>query len=208
MSAAAPRPQAASEASRLPTLLWLFWRFLPPLDRTDRRALGAVAASCAYLAIPLTVGLAASDLPGITLASLVCLAVPALPAWWWGAVQLGGRRRETALALRQARINTRAAAATSVSRLIAYPAAGAVLGTLLISVLHRSLAGALPRTAPLAEAIRASEGRWLFAAPVCVLLLIALTALLSAARSAEAYRAVRKLLARLDRRREAAPQPQ
>lgn len=204
---AAPGEEAAPESSRLPTLLWLFWRFLPPLDRTDRRTLGAVGAACAYLAVPLTVGLTATDLPGITLLSLVCLAVPALPLWWWGAVQLGARRRETALALRQARINTRAAAATSISRLIAYPAFGAAVGTVLISLVHRPLANALPRTAPLAEAIRASAGSWLLAAPLAVVLMVLLTVLLSGARSAVAYRAVRRLLARLDRRG-AAPQPQ
>jgi hypothetical protein len=208
MSAAtAARPDAEPEASRLPTLLWLFWRFLPPLDRADRRTLGAVAAACGYLAVPLTVGLAAQQLPAVTLISLICLAVPALPLWWCGAVPLGARRRETALTLRQARINTRAAAATSVSRLIAYPAGGAILGAALITGVHRPLAGLLPTSSPLAVAIHASAGRWLLAAPCAVLLLVALTALLSSARSAGCYTAVRKLMARLDRR-EAAPQPQ
>lgn len=208
MSGADPRAQAAPEASRLPTLLWLFWRFLPPLDRDDRRMLGAVAAACAYLAVPLTIGFAATELPGVTLASLLCLAVPAVPAWWWGAVRLGARRRETALTLRQARINTRAAGLTSISRLIAYPGIGALLGAVLITVLHRSLESALPRTSPLAVAIRASSGRWLLAVPASVMLLVALTALLGSAHSAQCYALVRKLLTRLDRGRAAAAQPQ
>jgi hypothetical protein len=207
VSAATPRADAAPEASRLPTLLWLSWRFLPPLNRTDQRMLTSVASACGYLAMPLTVGLAAQQLPAVTLISLLCLAVPALPLWWWGAVPLGARRRETAQTLRQARINTRAAAATSVSRLIAYPAAGAILGALLITALHRPLARLLPQSAPLAVAMQGSSGRWLLAAPGAVVLLVALTALLSSARSAGCYTAVRKLMARLDRR-EAAPQPQ
>ena len=207
MSAAVTRPDAAPEASRLPTLLWLFWRFLPPLDSADRRTLTAVGSAGAYLAVPLTVGLAAPRMPAVTLLSLICLAVPAVPVWWWGAVQLGARRRDTALALRQARINTRAAAATSISRQLAYPAVGAILGTLLIGFLHRPLAEALPQHAPLAEAIRSSAGRWMLAAPAAVLLLVALTALLSGPRAAVAYTAVRRVLARLDRR-EAARQPQ
>ncbi|HEX4791577.1 MAG TPA: hypothetical protein VH372_24145 [Actinospica sp.] len=208
MSAAQPRPRtAAGEAGRLPTLIWLSWRFLPPLGRADRRTLGSVAVACGYLAMPLTVGLAAPELPAVTLISLLCLAVPALPVWWCGAVPLGIRRRETALTLRQARINTRAAAATSITRLVAYPGLGAVLGAVLITALHQSLAKALPRSAPLAAAMQVSNGRWLLAVPYSAVLLIALTGLLSSARSAACLAAVRRLMARLDHR-EAAPQPQ
>jgi hypothetical protein len=208
VTAPAPRAQTAvGQAGRLPTLIWLSWRFLPPLDRADRRMLGTVAAACAYLAVPLTVGLAAPELPAVTLVSLLCLAVPALLVWWCAAVPLGARRRETALTLRQARINTRAAAATSITRLVAYPGLGAVLGAMLITALHQPLGRALPRSAPLAVAMQASNGRWLLAVPYAAVLLIALTALLSSARSASFLAAVRRLMARLDHR-EAAPQPQ
>jgi hypothetical protein len=207
VSAPAPRPDAEPEASRLPTLLWLFWRFLPPLDRADQRMLTAVASACAYLAVPLTVGLAAPQLPAVTLISLLCLAVPALPLWWWGAVPLGKRRRETALALRQARINTRAAAVTSISRLLVYPGLGAAVGAVLIGMLHGPLTRLLPQTAPLESAIRASTARWTLAGPAAAVLLVVATAVLGSAPSAACFAVVRRLMARFDRRG-AAPQPQ
>lgn len=208
MSAESARTEAAQpKAGRLPVLIWLAWRFLPPLDRRDQRTLTWVAVSCAYLAVPTTVGLAAARMPAITLLSLLCLAVPALPSWWLSAIRLGDRRRETALALRQARINTRAAAATSISRQILYPGVGSIVGTALISALHRPLGRALPAGAPLSVAIKDSSGHWLVAASIAVLLLVGMTAALGSARSAELYRWIKKLAARLDRR-EAAPQPQ
>ena len=207
MSPANARIEAEPENSRLPTLLWLAWRFLPPLDRRDRRVLGCVALACAYLAVPLTIGLAADRVSGVTLLSLLCLSAPALPLWWWSAVPLGERRRQTALALRQARINTRSAAATSISQQLAYPALGAIVGTALILGLHRPLAHALPRHAPLETALRHSEGHWLSAAAITVVVLITLTAALSSERSATLYARFGQLTARLDHR-EAAPQPQ
>ena len=207
MSPANARIEAEPENSRLPTLLWLAWRFLPPLDRRDRQVLGCVALACAYLAVPLTIGLATDRMPGLTLLSLLCLSAPALPLWWWSAVPLGERRRQTALALRQARINTRSAAATSISQQLAYPALGAIVGTALILGLHRPLAHALPRHAPLETALRHSEGHWLSAAAIAVVVLIALTAALSSQRSATLYARFGRLTARLDHR-EAAPQPQ
>lgn len=207
MSAGAPRPDAEPEASRLPTLLWLACRFLPPLDRRDQRMLLCIVLSCAYLALSLTVGLTAVRMPSITLVSLLCLSAPALPAWWWGAVVLGERRRETVLALRQMRIDTHAATATALSKLIAYPTAGAVAGAALITAVHRPLARMLPRTAPLAVAVHSSAGRWLLAAPAAAALLVALTALLSSARSAACLTALRRLVARIENP-EAAPQPQ
>jgi hypothetical protein len=206
-TANAARPEEAPEISRLPVLLWLAWRFLPPLDRRDQRTLTWVAVSCAYLAVPLTVGLAADHVPGLTLLSLLFLSAPALPVWWMSAIPLGARRRETALALRQARINTRSAAATSISRQITYPAAGAIVGTALITALHGPLGRLLPQKAPLAIAIRNSSGNWLFAAVLSVVLLVALTAVLSSERAAECYTGLRRLAARFGRR-EAAPQPQ
>lgn len=207
MSAANTRIEAEPEHSRLPVLLWLAWRFLPPSDRQDRRTLTWVAVSCGYLAVPLTMGLAADDVPGLTLLSLLCLSAPALPVWWVSAIPLGDRRRETALALRQARINTRSAAATSISRQVAYPAVGAIVGTALITALHGPIGRMLPKRAPLAIAIRNSSGRWPLAAAASVILLVALTALLSSARSAELYAVLRRRAARFGRR-EAAPQPQ
>jgi hypothetical protein len=208
LSAANPRrPEEEPERSRLPVLLWLAWRFLPPLDRKDRRILAWVAACCAYLAVPLTVGLAADNLPALTLVSLLFLATPAVPMWWMSAIPLGERRRNTALTLRQARINTRSAAATSISQQVAYPAAGAIVGTALITAVHMPLARALPRQAPLAVAIDKSAGNWLFAGVAAVVLLVVLTAALSSARSAGFYAGLRRQAARLGRR-EAAPQPQ
>ena len=207
MSPANARIEAEPENSRLPTLLWLAWRFLPPLDRRDRQVLGCVALACAYLAVPLTIGLATDRMPGLTLLSLLCLSAPALPLWWWSAVPLGERRRQTALALRQARINTRSAAATSISQQLAYPTLGAIVGTALILGLHRPLAHALPRHAPLETALRHSEGHWLSAAAITVVVLITLTAALSSQRSATLYARFGRLTARLDHR-EAAPQPQ
>lgn len=170
--------------------------------------LTSVAASCAYLAVPLTVGLASAHVPSITLISLVCLSAPALPVWWWSAVPLGVRRRETALALRQVRLRTRTAALTSVSRLLTYPVLGSALGAALISGLHGSLARILPQGAPLTQAIKASSGHWLLAAPASIVLLTALTAALGTTRSAAAYARIAKLLERPEDRREAAPQPQ
>lgn len=207
MSAAATRPEEEPESSRVPVLLWLAWRFLPPLDRQDQRTLTWVGVSCAYLAVPLTVGLAASDVPGLTLLSLLFLSAPGLPIWWMSAIPLGERRRETALALRQARINSRSAAVTSISRQVAYPAAGAIVGTVLIALLHGPIGRALPAKAPLAIAIRSASGNWLLASAASVVLLVALTAVLSTRRSAECYAKVRRLAARIGRR-EAAPQPQ
>jgi len=201
------RIEAEPESSRLPTLLWLAWRFLPPQGPRDRQVLAAVAVACAYLAVPLTIGLAADEVPAMTLLSLLCLSAPGLPLWWWGAVQLGARRRETALTLRQARINTRSAAATSISRQLAYPALGAVLGTALILGLHRFLARALPKHAPLETALKHSEGHWISAAAIAVVVLIALTAVLSSERSAELYVRFGRFTTRRGRR-EAAPQPQ
>lgn len=207
MSAANARPEEAPENSRLPVLLWLAWRFLPPLDRQDRRMLTWVAGSCGYLAVPLAVGLAADHVPGLTLLSLLFLSAPALPVWWMSAIALGSRRRETALALRQARINTRSATATSISQQLAYPTAGAIVGTALITAVHGPVARALPQQAPLAIAIKNSSGNWLFAAVLSVLLLVAFTAVLSSERSADCYAGLRRMAAKLGRR-EAAPQPQ
>ncbi|HET9171164.1 MAG TPA: hypothetical protein VFN97_17125 [Actinospica sp.] len=207
MSPQSARPEEAAESSRLPTLLWLAWRFLPPLDRDDQRTLTWIAVSCGYLAVPLTVGLASDDVPGLTLLSLLFLSAPGLPIWWMSALPLGARRRETALALRQARINTRSAAATSISRQVAYPTLGAILGTVLITLLHGPIGDVLPKKAPLAIAIRHSSGHWLLAGLLSVVILVALTAVLSSERSAECYAALRRLAARLGRR-EAAPQPQ
>jgi hypothetical protein len=207
VSAPNPRPEEEPESSRLPVLLWLAWRFLPPLDRRDRHMLSWVAVSCAYLAVPLTVGLAANHLPGLTMLSLLFLSAPGLPVWWMSAIPLGERRRETALALRQARINTRSAAATSISRQLAYPTLGAIVGTALITAVHGPVAHVLPRQAPLAIALKDSTGNWLFAAVASVLLLVALTAVLSSRRSADCYAGIRRLAARFGRR-EAAPQPQ
>jgi hypothetical protein len=207
VSPANPRLEPEPEASRLPTLLWLAWRFLPPHSRRDRRVLGGVTLACACLAVPLTIGLAADRVPALTFLSLLCLSVPALPLWWWSAVPLGERRRETALALRQARINTRSAGATSISRQLAYPTIGAIVGTVLTALLHQPLARLLPSRAPLAIALKHSAGHWPFAAVLSVVVLITLTALLSSARSAEFYGRFTRFTARLDRR-EAAPQPQ
>ena len=207
MSPANVRIEAEPESSRLPTLLWLAWRFLPPRGQRDRHVLGSVVVACGYLAVPLTIGLAAEHVGGLTLLSLLCLSAPALPLWWWGAVPLGERRRETAATLRQARINTRSAAATSISRQLAYPALGAILGTLLVLGLHRPLARILPANAPLELALKHSAGHWLSAAVLSVVVLIVLTAVLSSARSARLYARANRLTARFGRR-EAAPQPQ
>lgn len=208
MTAAIPRLDEAPEANRAPTLLWLAWRFLPPLDRADWRMLGCVAGGCGYIAIPLTVALAAAPSSALTLLSLLCLAVPGLPVLWCGAVALGRRRRETALALRQARIHSRAAGLTSLSKPLTYPASGAILGTLLICLTHRLLSRELAHRAPLYAAVRAPAARWLIAAPATVLLLLGLTALLSGRRAAEAQAAIGRLTARIGRSRATVPQPE
>lgn len=208
MTAAIPRLDEAPEANRAPTLLWLAWRFLPPLDRADWRMLGCVAGGCGYIAIPLTVALAAAPSSPLTLLSLLCLAVPGLPVLWYGAAALGRRRRETALALRQARIHSRAAGLTSLSKPLTYPTVGAVLGALPISLAHRPLSRVLPHGAPLYAAVRAPAGRWLLAAPATVLLLLALTALLSSRRAAGLRVSAGRFTARVGRRRAAAPQPE
>jgi hypothetical protein len=208
VTAAIPRLDEAPEASRAPTLLWLAWRFLPPLDRADWRMFACVAAGCGYLAIPLTVALAAAPSTGLTLLSLLCLAAPGLPVLWCGAVALGRRRRETALALRQARIHSRAAGLTSLSKPLTYPTVGAILGTLLICLTHRPLSRALPHGAPLYAAVRVPWSRWLPAAPATVLLLLVLTALLGSRRAAVMQAAIGRLTARIGRRRAATPQPE
>lgn len=208
MTAAIPRLDEAPEANRAPTLLWLAWRFLPPLDRADWRMLGGVAAGCGYLAIPLTVALAAAPSSALTLLSLLCLAVPGLPVLWCGAVTLGRRRRETALALRQARIHSRAAGLTSLSKPLTYPTFGAVVGTLLICLAHRPLSRMLSHHAPLYAAVRAPASRWLLAAPAAVLLLLGLTALLGTRRAAGLQASIGNLTGRIGRRRAATPQPE
>jgi len=208
VTAAIPRLDEAPEANRVPTLLWLAWRFLPPLDGADWRMFGCVAAGCGYLALPLTVALAAAPSPALTLLSLLCLAVPGLPVLWYGAGTLGRRRRETALALRQARIHSRAAGLTSLSKPLVYPTAGALIGTLSICLMHRPLSRALPHRAPLYAALRAPAGRWLPAAPAAVLLLLGLTALLSSRRAAVVQVAAGRFIARVGRRRAATPQPE
>ena len=73
MSQTNPLIEAEPESSRLPTLLWLAWRFLPPQGRRDRQVLGCVALACGYLAVPLTIGLATERLSWLTLLSLLCL---------------------------------------------------------------------------------------------------------------------------------------
>jgi hypothetical protein len=192
---------------RLGVLIWLAWRFLPPLDRADLRVLVRLGAACAYLAAPLTIGLAAGRLPAITVFSLLCLCVPALPTLWRNAIRLGERRRGTALALRQVRMDRRTAAAVSLSRQLAYPAAGALLGVLLIALLHRPLRAILPEASPLAVAIKDASGGWAYATALAVLVLIGLTALLGTERSRNLAHGLRRALGRFDRRA-AQPQPQ
>lgn len=193
--------------SRLSVLAWLAWRFLPPLDRADQRTLVRVGGACAYLAMPLTVALADASLPGITAISLLCLSVPGLPLLWHNAIRLGDRRRGTALALRQVRLSRQAAALTSLSRQLAYPLIGALLGVLLILVLHGPLSTILPGTAPLAVAIKSSSADWAYAAPLAALLLVGLTALLGSEPAKSAGLRLGRMLSRLDRRG-AEPQPQ
>jgi hypothetical protein len=170
--------------------------------------LGCLAAGCGYLAIPLNTALAAAPAKSPTLVSLLCLAVPGLPVLWMGAAALGRRRRETALALRQARINTRAAGLTSLSKLLTYPTLGATFGTLLLSATRQPVDRVLPHGAPLSAALRAPSAHWQLAAPGSVLLLLALTALLSSRRAAACRAVLGRLSIRRSRRREAAPQPQ
>jgi len=193
--------------SRLPVLLWLAWRFLPPLDRGDWRTFARVGGACAYLAMPLTVALADPGLPGITAISLLCLSVPGLPPLWRNAIRLGNRRRATALALRQVRLSRRAAALTSLSRQVAYPLVGALLGVLLILLLHGPLSTVLPGTSPLAVAITASAAGWAYAAPLGALLLVGLTALLGSEPAASVGTWLGRILSRANRRG-AEPQPQ
>jgi hypothetical protein len=193
--------------SRLSVLVWLAWRFLPPLDRSDWRTLARVGGACAYLAMPLTVALADAGLPGITAVSLLCLSVPALPLLWRNAIRLGERRRGTALALRQVRLSRQAAAMTSLSRQLAYPLIGAALGVALILLLHGPLSTILPGTAPLTVAIKSSSAGWAYAAPLAALLLVGLTALLSSEPAKSVGLWLGRMLSRLDRRG-AEPQPQ
>lgn len=193
--------------SRLSVLAWLAWRFLPPFDRGDRRTLVRVGGACAYLAMPLTVALADGSLPGITAISLLCLSVPGLPLLWRNAVRLGDRRRGTALALRQVRLSRQAAAMTSLSRQLAYPLIGALLGVLLMLLLRTPLSTILPTASPLAVAIKASSAGWVYAAPLAVLLLIGLTALLGSEPSKSIGFWLGRTLRRPDRRG-AEPQPQ
>jgi hypothetical protein len=212
MSAAAktldPLPAAGSPTDgRLPVLLWLAWRFLPPLDRADLRTLVRVGAACAYLAMPLTVALAAEGLPGTTAVSLLCLSVPGLPPLWRNAIRLGDRRRGTALALRQVRLSRRAATLTSLSRQLAYPLGGALLGVLLILLLHGPLGSILPDAAPLTVAIENSSAGWAYAAPLAALSLVWLTLLLGSEPAKAVGRWIGRTLSRGERS-EAEPQPQ
>lgn len=206
-AAASDAPAGSPTDGRLSVLVWLAWRFLPPLDRADMRTLIRVGAACAYLAVPLTIALAAQPLPRVTAVSLLCLSVPALPPWWRNAIRLADRRRGTALALRQVRLGATAAALTSLSRQVAYPAAGALLGVLLILLLHTPLRSILPAASPLAEAIGASSAGWAYAAPLAVCLLVGLTALLGSERATALARWSGRIVSRLGRRA-ARPQPQ
>ena len=211
-SAVATKPHGPASTSdrRLSVLAWLAWRFLPPLYRDDLSTLLRVGGACAYLAMPLTVALAALDareLPGVTAVSLLCLSVPGLPPLWRNAIWLGDRRRGTALALRQVRVGRRAAAMTSLSRQVAYPLAGALVGVALILPLHGLLHSILPGTAPLAVAIKESSGSWTYAAILAPVVLVALTGLLSAEWARSTAYWIGRTLSRLDRRA-ARPQPQ
>lgn len=201
-----PEHDGSSAEGVTAVLLWLALRLLPPLDRADQRTLIRVGAASAYLVVPLTVALAADDLPRVTAVSLLCLSVPGLPPLWRHAIRLGDRRRATALALRQARLHTRAATMTSLSRQLAYPFAGALLGELLILSLHPALHSILPGGAPLAVAIENSAHGWLYAAPLAVLLMVALTTLLGTRQAKAAARLLRRL--GQPGRRAAQPQPQ
>jgi hypothetical protein len=204
----APEPAGPSPSdSRLSVLAWLAWRFLPPLDREDLRTLVRVGAACAYLAIPVTIALAAAGLTGLTTLSLLCLSVPALPPLWRNAIRLGDRRRGTALALRQVRLSRRAAALTSLSRQLAYPLLGTAFGVLLILLLQGTLRSILPSGAPLAVAVKASADGWAYAAPLSALVLTGLTALLGSERSKALARLLERVLSRPGRP-EAEPQPQ
>lgn len=205
--AAEPFEGGSPSDSRLSVLAWLAWRFLPPLDRAGWRTLVRVGGACAYLAMPLTVALADTGLPGITAISLLCLSVPGLPLLWRNAIQLGDRRRGTALALRQVRLSRQAAALTSLSRQLTYPLIGALLGVLLILVLHGPLGTILPGTAPLAVAIKSSSAGWAYASPLAVLMLVGLTAVLSSEQAKSVGHWLGRMLSRLDRRG-AEPQPQ
>jgi hypothetical protein len=208
VSATLDTPREPARQSRGRVLLWLGWRFLPPIDRADRSMLLRVALACAYLAAPVTVAIAAAPQSAVTLLSLICLAVPGLLLLWLGAVPLGERRRLTALALRQVRLDPRRAALISLSRQLAYPAVGAAIGTVLIATLHGPLRRLLPAKAPLTGALKQSSGDWGYAAPLAFLLLIAATAVLSSTGSAELLGWVRKSLTRLDRRGEEVAVPQ
>ncbi|MBR7833723.1 hypothetical protein KDL01_10635 [Actinospica durhamensis] len=212
--ATATKPGAAAPAStpehRLPVLAWLAWRFLPPLYRDDLRTLLRVGGACAYLAMPLTVALAAlgaRELPGVTAVSLLCLSVPGLPPLWRNAIRLGDRRRGTALALRQVRVGRRTAALTSLSRQVAYPLAGSLVGVALILLLHGLLGSILPGTAPLAVAIKDSAGSWTFAAILTPIVLMALTGLLSGEWARATGYWLGRTLSRVGRRA-VRPQPQ
>lgn len=205
--AAEPFEGGSPTDSRLSVLAWLAWRFLPPLDRSDWRMFVRVGGACAYLTMPLTVALAAGNLPRITAVSLLCLSVPGLPLLWRNAIRLGDRRRGTALALRQVRLSRQAAAMTSLSRQLAYPLIGALLGVALILMLHGPLQTILPDASPLAVAIKASSAGWAYAAPVAALLLVGLTALLSSEPAKSIGIWLGRMLRRLDRHG-AEPQPQ
>lgn len=204
-SGAAPEGGSPTD-SRLSVLVWLSWRFLPPLDRGDLHILVRVAAACAYLAIPLTIALAAGSLPEVTGVSLLCLSVPGLPPLWRNAIRLGDRRRGTALALRQVRLSRQASAMTSLSRQLAYPLVGAVLGVLLILLLRGPLTSVLPQTAPLTVVVKRAAG-WSAAGPFAALLLVGLTALLGSERAKAVGLWIGRMLSRAGRR-EAEPQPQ
>ena len=206
-SASGAPGSARTKETRLPVLAWLAWRFLPPLHREDLRTLLRVGGACAYLAIPLTIALAARELPGVTAVSLLCLAVPGLPPLWRNAIRLGERRRSTALALRQLRVGPRAAMLTSLGQQLLYPLVGALVGVALILLLHGPLRSVLPGTAPLAVAITESSERWAFAAVLAPLALVALTGLLSGRPAKYAAGRLVRALSRFERRA-AQPQPQ
>jgi hypothetical protein len=204
-----PRSAGAGSPTdtRLSVLLWLAWRILPPLDRSDLRILTRVGGACAYLAMPLTVGLAAGRLPPVTSVSLLCLAVPGLPMLWRNAIRLGERRRGTALALRQAGLGAGAAAVTSLSRQVAYPAFGAVLGVALSLLLRGTLRSALPDASPLAVAIKEASGSWPYATLPAVVALVGLTTVLGSENSRDLAHRVKRTMTRFDRPA-AEPQPQ
>jgi hypothetical protein len=140
-------------------------RLAVPLDRGVRAAAWRVAWSAALVAPPITVMLIApaGRLTASTLIGLLCCALPGAAALIWSASAQRELRRSTARGLRQAGAEHRTAWLIATGRLALFAGAGALAGSVSITLLHAPIGDLLSPRAPLHGMFGAGALTWLVA---------------------------------------------